>query len=90
MRLRQARFSGNSRSQSTSYRANLSYQIPDERPMPTKKNRRAARDVSRAFNQRKLPAFFTPMVAQRADRLPEGDEWTYELKLDGSPYCAGL
>jgi bifunctional non-homologous end joining protein LigD len=51
--------------------------------MPAKKNRRAAQDVARAFNRRKLPAFFTPMIAQRADRLPEGNEWTYELKLDG-------
>lgn len=51
--------------------------------MPTKRSRRAAQDVSRAVNQRKLPAFFTPMMAQRADRLPEGEEWTYELKLDG-------
>ncbi len=49
--------------------------------MPAKKNRRAAQDVSRAFNP--LPQFFAPMMAQRADRLPEGDEWTYELKLDG-------
>lgn len=49
--------------------------------MPAKKNRRAAQDVSRAFNP--LPKFFTPMMAQRADQLPEGAEWTYELKLDG-------
>ncbi len=51
--------------------------------MPSKKSRRAAQDVTRAFVPRKLPAFFTPMMAQRADQLPEGDEWTYELKLDG-------
>lgn len=49
--------------------------------MPVKKNRRAAQDVSRAFNP--LPKFFTPMMAQRADQLPEGAEWSYELKLDG-------
>lgn len=54
--------------------------------MPAKKNRRAAQDVSRAFNP--LPKFFAPMMAQRADQLPEGAEWAYELKLDGSPDTA--
>ena len=27
-----------------------------------------------------------PMAAQPVKTLPEGDEWLYELKLDGSPY----
>jgi hypothetical protein len=67
---------GNSRSRTASYHASLGYQFPDERAMPAKKNRRAAQDVSRAFNP--LPKFFTPMMAQRADQLPEGDEWSYE------------
>src|SRR5690349_3772591 len=29
------------------------------------------------------PAFVTPMAAQVVDRLPDGPEWWYELKLDG-------
>lgn len=49
--------------------------------MPAKKKRRAAQDVSRAFNP--LPSFFTPMMAQRAEQLPDGPEWSYELELDG-------
>ena len=27
--------------------------------------------------------FVTPMAAQVVKRLPEGDDWTYELKFDG-------
>lgn len=38
--------------------------------MPAKKKRRAAQDVLRVFSP--LPKFFTPMMAQRADELPEG------------------
>jgi hypothetical protein len=26
------------------------------------------------------------MAAQSVTHLPEGDDWVYELKLDGSPY----
>jgi len=33
--------------------------------------------------QRVSPAFVTPMAAQVVKRLPEGDEWTYELKFHG-------
>ena len=29
------------------------------------------------------PAFATPMAAQLVAELPEGDDWTYEAKLDG-------
>lgn len=29
------------------------------------------------------PSFVQPMAARVVDRLPEGDEWTYEVKLDG-------
>jgi len=35
---------------------------------------------------RTAPAFVTPMAAHTVKELPEGDEWMYELKLDGSPY----
>jgi DNA ligase D-like protein (predicted ligase) len=30
-----------------------------------------------------LPAFVVPMAAQPVAKLPEGDDWLYELKLDG-------
>src|SRR3712207_8334203 len=29
------------------------------------------------------PAYVPPMVAETVDRLPEGDDWMYEVKLDG-------
>jgi ATP-dependent DNA ligase len=35
---------------------------------------------------RAIPAFVVPMAAQAVSKLPEGDEWLYELKVDGSPY----
>ena len=37
-----------------------------------------AKSVPRAH-----PTFVTPMAAQLVDRLPEGPEWWFELKLDG-------
>ena len=49
--------------------------------MPTKK-KRAARDVL-SPRKRQTPAFVTPMAAVSVEALPEGPEWTYELKLDG-------
>ena len=33
--------------------------------------------------QRTSPAFVTPMAAQVVKKLPEGDDWIYELKFDG-------
>ena len=33
-------------------------------------------------------SFVTPMAAVSVTELPEGDEWRYELKLDGSPDSA--
>jgi ATP-dependent DNA ligase len=33
-----------------------------------------------------IPAFVAPMAAQAVSKLPEGEDWFYELKLDGSPY----
>jgi hypothetical protein len=35
---------------------------------------------------RSTPSFVTPMAAHTVVQLSEGDEWLYELKLDGSPY----
>jgi bifunctional non-homologous end joining protein LigD len=33
--------------------------------------------------RRKAPAFVTPMAALAVKKLPEGDDWLYELKWDG-------
>jgi hypothetical protein len=30
------------------------------------------------------------MAAQPVTKLPEGDDWLYELKLDGSPYSGSV
>jgi bifunctional non-homologous end joining protein LigD len=49
--------------------------------MPTKK-KRAAQDVHSA-NKRQVPTFVAPMAAVSVEALPEGPEWSYELKLDG-------
>src|SRR5688572_10098083 len=49
--------------------------------MPTKKKRAA--QVARSPGKRQTPTFVTPMAALLVDVLPEGPEWSYELKLDG-------
>src|SRR5688500_14742808 len=53
--------------------------------MPTKKKnrQRPAREYLRSPLTRKPPAFVTPMAAQVVKKLPEGDDWMYELKFDG-------
>jgi ATP-dependent DNA ligase len=53
--------------------------------MPTKKKNRQRRvgTYLRSRATRKPPAFVTPMAAQVVKKLPEGDEWIYELKFDG-------
>ena len=52
--------------------------------MPTKKkNRQRPIPAPRSAPTRKPPAFVTPMAAQVVKRLPEGDDWIYELKFDG-------
>ena len=48
-----------------------------------KKNRGPPRKGSRSTAQRTGPAFVTPMAAQVVKKLPEGDDWIYELKFDG-------
>src|SRR3954452_19564965 len=30
-----------------------------------------------------MPAFISPMKCKLVDQLPVGDDWSYELKLDG-------
>lgn len=49
--------------------------------MPTRK-KRTAQDVH-SPHERQAPSFVTPMAALSVDVLPEGPEWSYELKLDG-------
>ena len=49
----------------------------------TKKNKRLPARALRSAPVRVTPAFVTPMAAQVVKRLPEGDEWIYELKFDG-------
>jgi bifunctional non-homologous end joining protein LigD len=49
--------------------------------MPTKKKRDAK--AAPAPKKRQTPAFVTPMAALSVQALPEGSEWSYELKLDG-------
>lgn len=44
--------------------------------MPTKK-------TPSAHHKHQTPTFLTPMAALAVDALPEGPEWSYELKLDG-------
>ena len=51
--------------------------------MPTKKKRQRPVRAPRSAPTRKPPAFVTPMAAQVVKRLPEGDDWIYELKFDG-------
>jgi hypothetical protein len=42
--------------------------------------------VATSLKSHTVPAFVTPMAAQSVAELPEGDDWIYELKLDGSSY----
>ena len=50
----------------------------------SKKKRRApSAKTPASMRQRARPAFVTPMAAQVVKKLPEGDDWIYELKFDG-------
>ena len=49
--------------------------------MPPKK-KRVAQDVH-SPTKPQIPTFITPMAAVAVEALPEGPEWSYELKLDG-------
>jgi bifunctional non-homologous end joining protein LigD len=51
--------------------------------MPAKKKRRHPTGILPSAETAKPPAFITPMAAQVVKKLPEGDDWTYELKFDG-------
>jgi bifunctional non-homologous end joining protein LigD len=50
--------------------------------MPAKKKQHPIRILPSA-DTAKPPAFITPMAAQVVKKLPEGDDWIYELKFDG-------
>src|SRR5688500_14950766 len=51
--------------------------------MPAKKKNKRPVRASRSAPTRIPPAFVMPMAAQVVKRLPEGDDWIYELKFDG-------
>ena len=51
--------------------------------MPAKMNKKRAGPASRSASTGKPAAFVIPMAAQVVKRLPEGDDWIYELKLHG-------
>ena len=54
--------------------------------MTTSKNKKKRAPSAKTPASKRLrakPAFVTPMAAQVVKRLPEGDDWTYELKFDG-------
>jgi hypothetical protein len=53
---------------------------PDERAMPSKKKRQAAKEVARRTGCLRRANGGTSCMLSRL-----GPEWTYELKLDGSP-----
>jgi ATP-dependent DNA ligase len=41
---------------------------------------------SRTRHPRASPGFVIPMAGETVTKLPEGPDWLYELKLDGSSY----
>src|SRR5262245_52831900 len=51
--------------------------------MPTKRGGRATQDATRSAAKLTAPAFITPMAAHAVSTLPIGDDWIYEIKLDG-------
>ncbi len=44
--------------------------------------------VARSSPSNAAPAILIPMAAVSVTELPEGSDWVYELKLDGSPYSS--
>jgi DNA ligase D-like protein (predicted ligase) len=50
---------------------------------PAKKTKPKLATAPPAAPMRKTPAFVIPMAAQVVQKLPEGDDWIYELKFDG-------
>jgi bifunctional non-homologous end joining protein LigD len=52
-------------------------------PLENLRNVDHDRHVARAPRNRQSPAFIQPMAARVVDKLPEGDDWMYEVKFDG-------
>jgi bifunctional non-homologous end joining protein LigD len=51
--------------------------------MPAKKNKQKGSGSRQRKTERSPPVFIEPMAAQLVKKLPEGDDWIYEIKLDG-------
>ena len=51
--------------------------------MTAKKKHAPSAKTPASKGQRAKPAFVTPMAAQVVKKLPEGNDWAYELKFDG-------
>ena len=51
--------------------------------LPCQQRRSGLRRTCTLAEKRQTPVFVTPMAALAVDALPEGPEWSYELKLDG-------
>jgi len=51
--------------------------------LKNKKKRAPSAKTPALKRLRATPTFVTPMAAQVVKRLPEGDDWIYELKFDG-------
>ena len=58
--------------------------------MPSRKKKQAAKDAAVVSQPRTSPVFVTPMAAHAVEKLPEGPEWLYELKFEGSPYAGAV
>lgn len=52
-------------------------------PTPRTSGRRKAKDSATTSRSGSPPRFIQPMAALSVDKLPEGPEWAYEVKLDG-------
>jgi hypothetical protein len=52
--------------------------------------RRKINRVAGLFKLRSIPSFISPMAAYTVAKLPEGSDWLYQLKLDGSPYSVAV
>lgn len=51
--------------------------------MASKKNKQESKKVRLRSARHSSAAFLEPMAAQVVKKLPEGEEWLYEVKFDG-------
>ena len=61
----------------------MAHSNDDIRRHASEEEQQAARTSPAFSTDAKPPAFVTPTAAQVVKRLPEGDDWAYELKFDG-------